>query len=223
MDGGWKDSNAEVSKAIMMYQGYANKACFSNMDVRIKEDAVQETVLRLLKVEKFFLKMTFDLDIKKYGFKVFHNVITDLARKEGVFRYSTKDDDTDNKTVQNFTEEYNTTEVHSEDEPFFTFMSGGKPVTSSNEPAKIAEDEDIGKVVAEVVNGLLASKEYTQRMFLYHAVWNDKMGLKLNELAKFVGYEASNLPQIVKRFKDEIIKELKSKRHDIGFNEDDDS
>ena len=91
MDGGWKDSNAEVSKAIMMYQGYANKAYFSNMDVRIKEDAVQETVLRLLKVEKFFLKMTFDLDIKKYGFKVFHNVITDLARKEGVFRYSTKD------------------------------------------------------------------------------------------------------------------------------------
>lgn len=223
MDESWRNSNDEVSIAIVFFQIYAKKSYFSNVDERLREEAVQETVMRLLAQERFCSKESFDKDIKKFGLTVFHNVITDLARKEGHFRYSTKKDDTVNKTVQNFHEEYKTTETHGEDEPFFVFTASGEPIVSSSDPAKALEDEDIGNMIACIVNELLAQKEESQQRFLYYVVWNDKLGLTLKELAEFVGYQASNLPQIVKRFKKEIIKELKRKGDEFGFDEDNNS
>jgi DNA-directed RNA polymerase specialized sigma24 family protein len=207
MELSWKNNNVEVSKAIMLYEAYAASFAYSNINESLRQEVVQETVTRLLSSERFSDSAVFDVDVKKYGIRVFKNLIIDLSRKEGKFRYSTKDDETENKTVQNFTVKYDTAESNKDEGAFILPMPG-------SDPAKLAEGDNLFTVIAKVINELLATKEYSQRMFLYHAVFNDKLGLKLKDLARHVGYQDSNLSQVLSRFNIEVIGKLNS----MGFN-----
>lgn len=210
MEQSWNKSNLEVSKAIMLIKAYSHHHSFSAIEPQLKDEAVQETVTRMLGVEKFFNQIRFVNEMKAYAIRVFNHVVTDLMKKEGKFRYATKSDDTESKTIQNFTYEYNTIENY-EEEPESMFNLQRGLIQSHDDPAKNVELNDIGEVIARVVNQLLATKDSALGIFLYHVVWNDKLGVTLKELAVVVGFESSNLPQVVKRFESEVIKELRSR------------
>lgn len=217
MEQSWNKSNLEVSKAIMLIKAYSHHHSFSAIEPQLKDEAVQETVTRMLGVEKFFNQIRFVNEMKAYAISVFNHVVTDLMKKEGKFRYATKSDGTQNKTIQNFTQEYNTVENYDDEEPIFMFSPEGGSIQSDDDPAKNVEFSNIGELVACVVNQLLATKDKAQGAFLYHVIWNDKLGVTLKQLAVVVGFESSNLPQVIKRFELEVIKELRSRGHGSLF------
>lgn len=216
----WITDNKQVSIGLRFLSRVVNKI---KMDERrfdtqlFKEELIQDLMLELMEKGSFAQKAEFDDDIKYYALSIYRKRYLDLLKNDGVFRTGRKSDkEQEGKSIQIYFDSVTTTDAEGDDQDkIYTIL----PSDNMSVDREVFLQQ-IHRILNEVVKSILKKIEAddpAKAKFLSFVFWNGSFGVSYLELANLVGFKASNLPQVVRRFVDGVKTQLEKNNLNIDI------
>ncbi len=216
----WITDNKQVSIGLRFISRVVNKIKMDErrFDVHLfREELIQGLMIELMEKESFAQKAEFDDDIRHYALSIYRARYLDLLEKNGVFRTGRKSDkEQEGKYIQIYFESVTTTDAEGDDQDKVYTILPSDNMSVDREVFLQQIHRTLNEVVTSVLTKIEADDPAKAR-FLSHVFWDGGFGVSYLELANLVGFEASNLPQIVRRFVDGVKTQLEKKSLNIDI------